>query len=106
VVLGAAAFRVQWPVLDVIWQGSVPDGWVLVACISRPVGELGTERGEAGGLIGVGCVAVGGAAVAVQIVRLVEFPDLVPQGVLDGVTALLAQSVGPDVAVVDEVGAS
>jgi hypothetical protein len=77
---------------------------VLVVCISRLVGELGAERGEAGGFIGVGCVDVGGAAVAVQVVGLVEFPDLVPEGVLDGVAALFAQSVGPDVAVVDEVG--
>ncbi|HEX5287581.1 MAG TPA: hypothetical protein VFX25_01825 [Streptosporangiaceae bacterium] len=63
-------------------------------CISRLVGELGAERGEAGGLIGVGRVAVGARPVAVEVVRLVEFPDLVPEGVLDGVAALLAQSVG------------
>src|SRR5215831_13245264 len=56
------------------------------------------------GLGGVEAVAVRGAAVGVQVVRLVEFPDLVAQGVLDGVAALLAQAVGPDVAVFDQVG--
>ena len=33
---------------------------------------LGAERGEAGGMVGVRCVAVRGAAVAVQVARLVE----------------------------------
>ncbi len=45
----------------------------------------------------------GGTAVGVEIVRLVEFPDLVPQGVLDRVPALLAEAVGPDVPVIDDV---
>lgn len=62
---------------------------MVVVCISRLVGELGAERGEAGGMVGVGCVAVRGAAVAVQEVRLVELPDLVPEGVLGGVAPLL-----------------
>jgi len=61
------------------------------------------DVGEGGDLGGVGGVAVEGSAVGVQVVGLVEFPDLVAQGVLDGVAALLAQAVSPDVAVLDEV---
>lgn len=61
------------------------------------------DAGEGGDLVGVGGVAVEGAAVGVQVVGLVEFPDLVAQGVLDGVAALFAEAVGPDVAVFDEV---
>ena len=62
------------------------------------------ERSEVRSLAGIGGVPMRCAAVAVQVVRLVQFPDLVAQGVLDGVAALFSQAVGPDVAVFDEVG--
>jgi hypothetical protein len=61
------------------------------------------EGGEFAVLGAGGLVAGEGAAVGVRVVGLVEFPDLVAEGVLEGVAALLAEPVGPDVAVVDEV---
>src|SRR5262249_34225286 len=73
--------------------------------ISGLGGQLLAQRGVMFGLGGVELVAVRGAAMGVQVVRLVEFPDLVAQGVLDGVSALLPQAVGPDMAVFDQVRA-
>src|SRR5882724_11215798 len=95
---------VHWPVLLVMGSGLRPGSAVLLVCISRLGGEVVAERGEVRGLVGVGVVAVRGSAVAVQVVRLVEFPDLVAEGVLDRVAALLAQAVRPHMAVFDEVG--
>jgi hypothetical protein len=40
--------------------------------------------------------------VEVEQVGLVEFPDLEPERVLDRVTALLAEAVGPHVSVLDQ----
>lgn len=47
-------------------------------------------------------VAGEGAAVGAEVVGLAEFPDLVAEGVLERIASLLAESVGPDVAVFDE----
>jgi hypothetical protein len=79
-----------------------PSGSVLlIVCIPCLGGELVAERGEMPGLVWIRGVPVGGAAVGIEVVRLVQFPDLVTEGVLDGVTALFAQAVGPYVAVFD-----
>jgi hypothetical protein len=63
---------------------------LVVVCISRLCDDVCVQRREVIGLARIDCVSVRGAAVAVQVVRLVEFPDLVSQGVLDRVAALLA----------------
>src|ERR1022692_4051216 len=68
----------------------------------RRVGELGADRGEFLLFLFCRLVAGQGPAVGVQQVRLVEFPDLEAQGVLDGVALLLTEAVGPDVAAVYE----
>lgn len=54
-----------------------------------------------------GAVAGEGPAVGVEVVGLVQFPDLVSEGVLDRVTALFTEAMGPHVAAfgVDEVRA-
>jgi hypothetical protein len=65
--------------------------------------EVLADVSEGGDLVRIGGVAVKGAAVGVQVVGLVELPDLVAQSVLDCVAALFTEAVGPDVAVFDEV---
>jgi hypothetical protein len=78
-------------------------GWlrsvVFLLCLA---GELLAERGEGGVLGWCWLVAAEGSAVSTEVVGLAEFPDLVAEGVLEGVPSLLAESVGPDVAVYDE----
>ena len=70
-------------------QGDFQDGF-LVAVLGAGAFEVEGVAGE-------------GAAVGVEQAGLVEFPDLEAEGVLDGVAALLAEAVGPDVPVCDEV---
>src|ERR1035441_9368478 len=72
----------------------------------RGAGELGAHRREPVLFLLGGPVAGEGPAVSVEQVGLVEFPDLEPEGVLDRVAALLAETVGPDMAVFDQVVAA
>jgi hypothetical protein len=57
---------------------------------SRCGGELAAECGELVVLACGGLVAGEGPAVGAEVVGLGEFPDLVSEGVLEGVAALLS----------------
>jgi hypothetical protein len=65
-------------------------------------GERLPDVGERRGLRLGHLVAFERAAVGVQDVGLVEFPDLEAQGVLDSVSALLTEAVRPHVTVLDQ----
>jgi hypothetical protein len=72
----------------------------------RSAGELLAHRREVLVFLLGGLVASERPAVHVEQVGLVEFPDLEPERVLDRVTALLAEVVGPPVFVLDQVVAA
>jgi hypothetical protein len=70
----------------------------------RGAGELLAYRREMLVFLLGGLVASERPAVDMEQVGLVEFPDLEPERVLDRVTALFAEAVGPRVSVLDQVG--
>src|SRR5713101_4182860 len=82
---------------------SADSGWSVIFIKPRRLREPGADLGEFLLFLLGGLVTGQGPAVGVQQVRLVEFPNLEAQGVLDGVALLLTEAVGPDVAAVYKV---